>query len=168
MTYGELLKPDPQPCVCGCELVGQPRVKIWVGETQGHVKACKCKRCVGGRQRSKSRRRENKIAKDLGGNREIMSGAFTGIDVRVGETVWIEETHNKALVAGIKRWWTGKGTTAKMERLTKRGNQMGVPVAFVASWGTGESGASPQVAVLDYQSFVRLVDMAKQWEQGNN
>lgn len=153
---GELLK-DKQDCVCGCGLFGTPRKKIWQGETQGHVNRCACRRCVGGRQRAKSRKRENRVAKDLGGQREPLSGGLSGIDVRVGEIVWIEETGNKGLVAGIKRWWTGKGTTSKMARITDRGKAMGVPTAFVGSWD-----GAPQVAVMDYKSFTDLVEMARE------
>jgi hypothetical protein len=49
------LKADPEPCQCGCGLVGQPRVKMWKDGTR-HVKFCKCRRCCGGRRGSRVHR----------------------------------------------------------------------------------------------------------------
>ena len=155
---GELMK-EKVDCPCGdpkCDKYGTPKKKMQKDGLH-HVSGCPCKRCAGGRHRANSRRRENTVAKDLGGKREIMSGAFSGIDVRVDEVVWIEETSNKALCAGFKRWWTGKGTTGKLERLHKVARTSRIPVAFVASWD-----GKPQAVAMSYESFVNLVEAAKQ------
>ena len=162
--YGSMMKTKID-CPCGCELYGVERKKLWAGETVGHVKNCKCKRCSGGRHRGRSRVQENKVAKKLGGQREPLSGGLSGIDVRVtsmlgDDIAWIEQTHNVALVRGIKSWWTGKGTTQKMSRITERGHMMGVPVAFGA-WWDGKS----QVYVLPAESFENLIQRIHDLEE---
>lgn len=156
MSHQNFLK-NPEPCVCGCGRYGTPRRKVWAGEEVGHVRECDCARCRGGRQVSKARRRENKTAARLGGTRDPGSGRVSGVDIRVPEVVLIEETANKALVAGVRRWWTGKGTVAKMRRLRDRRSMMSIPIAFVGSWD-----GKPQVAVMDFEDFAQLVEQAKQ------
>lgn len=109
-------KPDLEDCVCGCGLVGRPRVKKWSDGLGGHVKACQCRRCSGGRQRPRSRLRENLIAKDTGGERSPLSGATNGYDGRAGLWRW-EETSEVAICRGFMRWISGIGVQHKLARL---------------------------------------------------
>jgi len=133
VTHGDQveprLKPDPIVCPCGCELVGQPRVKAW-RDGLHHVRFCKCRRCVGSRQPAKARRREHKVARAAGGQREPMSGNLSGIDGRSGFWEW-EETANVSLVRGFRRWVTSKQVTDKLARLMARTGSRRV---FVLSW----------------------------------
>lgn len=140
--------------------MGQPRKKVWAGEEVGHARCCKCRKCTGGRQKAKARKRENKVAKVLGGSRDALSGQLTGKDVTVGDICFIEETANKNLVAGIRRWWSGKQITAKMARTQEVGKRLGVPAVFVASWDN-----QPQVAVMDFDSLQQLIERVRQAEE---
>lgn len=124
------LDPDdvPGPCSCGCGLVARPRKKGWKDGLDPHARGCPCRRCSGGRQRGKSRNRENKLAKALGGERHVLSGALSGVDVS-SPLVVIEETANKSLVRGFFSWWNGKGVQSKVARLMA--NRSGRARAFV-------------------------------------
>lgn len=113
------LKLDPQPCPCGCGTVGQPRRKVWQDGLAPHSRGCPCRRCVGGRQRGKSRQREHRVARDTGGVREPLSGALSGVDGRAGLWIW-EETSNASLCRGLRRWWNTKQVRAKVARLYGR------------------------------------------------
>lgn len=156
VEYGTLLKPDPEPCICGCGVVAQLRSKTWGGETGPHVKRCTCRKCKGGRQRGTARKREQRIAKRLGGYAEPDSGQKSGVDIRIDDVVWIEETSNVSLLAGLKRWWLSKGTETKLQRIRRRAKIMGVPVAFVGSWE-----GKPQVVVMSFDDFENLVRRTK-------
>jgi hypothetical protein len=136
--------PDKLDCPCGCGLFGSPRRKAW-GDGLRHVKLCDCRRCVGGRQRPKSRQRENRIAKDLGGTREPLSGGLSGADV-VAHMWSFEETSNLTVVRGFRRWWTSKTVTTKVARLFARD---GEAHALVLSWD-----GRPQVVIAPYEDFV--------------
>jgi hypothetical protein len=136
--------PDKLDCPCGCGKFGTPRRKAW-GDGLRHVSRCPCPRCVGGRQSGKARRRENKVAKDLGGHRHALSGGLSGADVSAG--YWsFEETSNEAIVRGFRRWWTSKGVRSKLARLFAR---RGEAHALVLSWD-----GRPQVVVTPYEDFV--------------
>jgi hypothetical protein len=113
------LKPDPVECVCGCGTLGQPRRKAWNDGLAAHVKGCPCRRCVGSRQRGKSRKREHRVARDTGGQREIFSGQLSGVDGRAGLWVW-EETSEQAVCRGLRRWWNAKTVRTKVARLYGR------------------------------------------------
>lgn len=123
------LKPEPESCQCGCGLFGQPRVKAWKDGTR-HVRTCGCRRCVGGRQTPKARRRENRVAKAAGGTREPMSGNLSGVDGRSGLWVW-EETANVSLVRGFRRWIESKQVQTKLARMMAK---TGVRRAYIVSW----------------------------------
>lgn len=121
--------PAKVDCPCGCETFGTPRVKAWADGLH-HVKACPCRRCVGGRQSAKARRREHRVAKAMGGRREPMSGNLSGVDVRSG--LWVvEETANVALVRGFRRWIESAQIQRKLARISTK---TGVRRAFVLSW----------------------------------
>lgn len=110
------LKPAPIACPCGCPVIGQPRVKQWQDGLGAHVRGCQCRRCAGGRQRPRSRVRENRVAKDTGGERSPLSGATNGYDGRAGLWRW-EETSNVAITRGFMHWIQGKGVQSKVARL---------------------------------------------------
>lgn len=141
------LKPDPLPCVCGCQLVGAVRKKEWQDGLGPHVKGCLCRRCSGGRQRPRSRGRENRVAKDTDGSREAMSGALSGVDGRAGLWVW-EETAQANIVAGLRRWWNSKQVTEKTARLLKHAGAR----AFIASWD-----GKPRLVVIPYEDWAGQV-----------
>src|SRR3982751_5314905 len=53
--------PMKASCACGCGLFGRPRT----GKLEGHVRLCPCKRCQGGRNRTKGLNHQRKAAKAL-------------------------------------------------------------------------------------------------------
>lgn len=112
-------KPELEPCACGCGLVGRPRKKQWNDGLGPHTRGCVCRRCVGGRQRGRSRAQEHRTARDTGGTREPLSGQLSGVDGRAGLHVW-EETTNLAVCRGIRRWWGTKTVRSKVARLFSR------------------------------------------------
>lgn len=138
-----------EECACGCGLYGAVRVKVMRDGLQ-HVKGCGCKRCSGARHRPNSRRREHKVAKAVGGTRNIGSGAFGGTDV-AGGVLEVEETANVQLVAGLKRWWLSKQIQDKTAVL--RGMKLR-PRAFVASWN-----GKPQLAVMTFDDLKWLCEL---------
>lgn len=141
-------KPDLDACVCGCGVVARPRVKAWQDGLGPHNRGCPCRRCVGGRQSSRARRREHRVAKAAGGAREPFSGALSGVDGRAGLTVW-EDTANVALTRGFRRWIESKGTTSKMSRLMAR---TGVRRAYVLAWDS-----KPRWVVMPFTDWADLV-----------
>lgn len=153
MTTRPLAPGPPKDfCSCGCGLFGAPRKKVWRGESIGHVSRCECPRCRGGRTKAQARRRENRIAKDLGGTRAYASGVISGYDIAT-DLIEIEETSNVALTRGLFRWWDSKQLQKKMARLLSRNLRS---VAFVAS----RSG-KPELAVLPYESLKNLLELAR-------
>lgn len=148
------IAPGPQKaeCVCGCGLYGSPRVKVWRGETVGHVRACACPRCRGGRTKSQARVRENRIAKDWGLERSYGSGVISGYDLS-DDLIEIEETAQVSLVRGLKRWWLSAQIQNKMARLLSRNLRSR---AFVASWD-----GKAQLVVLPADDFKNLLEMAR-------
>jgi hypothetical protein len=141
--YGELLKPPPTDCVCGCGLVGQPRKKVWKDGTS-HVARCQCRRCKGGRHGANERVRNNRIAKRTGGQREPGSGQLSGIDGRSGFWEW-EETSNVTLVRGFRSWIGSKQIEAKLSRLMKR---TGARRVFILTWD-----GKPRWCVMPYADW---------------
>lgn len=141
-----------ESCGCGCELYGTLRKKAW-SNGQRCVRGCKCRRCVGGRQTPKARRRENRIAKDLGLERSVLSGALNGADLT--GYLDIEETANEALVRGLRRWYSSKQVQSKLARLHARPGD--APKAFVASWD-----GRPQLMVFEYADGARMALAASQ------
>lgn len=135
-------------CPCGCGLFGTLRVKAW-SDGSHHVRLCGCRRCQGGRQRPKSRRRENRVAKDTGGTREPLSGGLSGVDGRAGLWVW-EETANVAIVRGLRRWWESKTVQSKLARMMARPG--GEARAFIASWD-----GKPRLVVMLYEDWAGQV-----------
>ena len=125
-------KPEVVECPCGCGLVGHLRKKIWAGETTGHVKRCVCRRCAGGRTKSRASARERRLAVKTGGQRELMSGAMTGRDVTTGRGTWVEETANVALVRGFFSWFDSKQIAEKTRRIR---DQHVAPWAFTVVRG---------------------------------
>lgn len=137
--------PQKVACPCGCGVFGTPRKKAW-GDGLRHVRGCApCNRCAGSRHGRNASRRERRIATDLGGAREPMSGALSGADVKAGG--WsFEETTNEAVVRGFRRWWTSKTVRTKTARLLAR---HGEAHALILSWD-----GRPQCVVVPYADFV--------------
>lgn len=144
-------KPWPEACVCGCGLVGQLRKKQWQDGLGPHVVRCGCRRCKGGRTTQNARRREHKVAKAVGGTRNIASGAFGGVDT-LGGVLDCEETANESVIRGLRRWWYSKSTQAKVATLMSRRLR---PRAFVASWA-----GRPQLVVIPFSDLSDLCDWA--------
>ena len=80
------LKPK-QDCACGCGLFGTPRAR-----PEGHIRGCKCKRCMGKRNRAKgdAKARKARQALGIGGantrHEELWGGAFR-IEVKAGAQI---------------------------------------------------------------------------------
>jgi hypothetical protein len=143
MTGDLSLKPKIEcPCLCGT--FGMPRKRAW-GDGLRHVRGCPCRRCVGSRHSGKAGKRERRIAADLGGSREPLSGGLSGADVRAH--MWsFEETSNETVVRGFRRWWTSKTVRTKTARLFAR---HGEAHGLILSWD-----GRPQVVVTPYEDFV--------------
>lgn len=146
-------KPDNTgTCPCShasCARTGPLRKKPWVDGR--HVKGCPCNRCIGGRVKARARRREHKVAKAVGGKRNIGSGAFGGYDT-VGGVCDVEETANVAIVRGLKRWWLSAQVQTKCGRLLQYRLR---PRTFVASWD-----GKPQLAVMPFDDYAELCQLA--------
>lgn len=138
-------------CGCGCGEVGAPRARAWRDGTHC-VRRCSCKRCAGGRTKSTARRRENRIAKDIGGRRNLGSGAFGGHDVT--GVVEVEETAAAAVVRGFRRWWFSKTVTTKTAKVFGQKQRPGVLVL--------SEGGKPFAAAMPYPAFVQLCLLAQQ------
>lgn len=83
------LKPDPTECECGCGLVGTLRVKQWKDGTR-HVKGCKCRRCMGGRNRKQGLARQSRVRDALhivGGSDEEKWASVFANEVKSGKQV---------------------------------------------------------------------------------
>jgi len=145
------LKPAWMPCPCGCGESGPPRARAWNDGLEAHVRRCPCRRCRATRYKNNASRRERKIGKDLGARRNPGSGAWGGSDI-LGAVCEIEETSNVSLLAGFKRWVTGKGFTTKTAVIH---GQTLKPAAFIASWD-----GKPRWAIMRYQDFVNLCERA--------
>ena len=139
-------KPAPVECSCGCGHVGTPRIKKW-SDGLHHAKGCKCRRCAGGRQKPKASARERRVAKAIGGERHVLSGALSGVDVS-NALVDIEETANEAIARGLRRWWTSKGVQTKVARLYSR---RVLPHAFLV-WIEPRRG----LVVMSFEDFCTL------------
>lgn len=113
-------------CPCGCLTFGTPRVKAW-SDGLRHVKGCPCRRCEGSRHKRRASARERRMAREIGGDRQMLSGALSGYDIGAG--LWVvEETAQKSLVRGLFSWWDSKQITRKTARLMAKS---GVRRAFV-------------------------------------
>lgn len=148
MTAWSNPKPDLEDCACGCGKVGRPRVKQWQDGLGPHIKACACRRCAGGRQRPRSRVRENRIAKDTGGERSPLSGALNGYDGRAGIWRW-EETSNATVCRGFVRWVNSKTVQSKIARLMAIS---GVNRALILS-----PDNKPKWVVIPYEDWAPMV-----------
>jgi hypothetical protein len=144
-----------EDCVCGCGVYGTLRRQPWRDGLGPHVKTCPCRRCSGRRYKQQASRRERKVARMIEGKREWGSGAGGRADV--SGVVNIEETANRAVLAGLKRWWYGKGTQAKVAAIMKLKT---APPAFVASWSDAPHLApKPQLVVMRWDDFRWLLSM---------
>lgn len=107
-------------CPCGCGLFGAPLKKEHRDGTR-HVRGCQCPRCKGRNVKRAAGNRERRIARRVGGERSILSGALSGYDIAVplrgGGILVIEETTNASITKGVDRWWAGKGVSSKVARI---------------------------------------------------
>ena len=143
-------KPEAVVCPCGCEKVGQPRRKPWNDGLPAHVRGCKpCRRCTGSRQKPKASARERRVAKAIGGERHVLSGALSGVDVS-NSVVDIEETAGEAIARGLRRWWESKAVTNKVARLYSR---RVLPHAFLV-WIAPRRG----LVVMTFEDFCVLAN----------
>ncbi len=147
-----MLKPDPEECACGCGVVGRPKKQAWKDGLPPHVARCDCPRCRAPRYKRNAARRERRIGADVGGRRNIGSGAFGGADT-IGGVCNCEETAKESLVGPLRRWW---GTKAMQEKTTRLLEQRLIPNAFVASWD-----GKPRLVVMEYDSFRQLCELAR-------
>lgn len=130
MTALPLPGPLKTDCPCGCGTFGTARRRAWNDGLEPHVNRCPCRRCKAPRHKNNASRRENRIAKDTGGERSALSGALSGYDGRSGLHVW-EETSQVAITRTFRKWVESKGVTDKLERLM---NLSGYNRHFILSW----------------------------------
>ncbi len=74
-------------CACGCGLFGTPRKR-----PEGHIRGCKCKRCMGQRNRAKGDAKARKARKTLGiaganTRHEELWGGDLRVEVKAGAQV---------------------------------------------------------------------------------
>lgn len=91
------LKPDPEPCSCGCGKIGQLRLKTWRGETVPHIRACVCRRCMGKRSRQGGLRRQSTV-------RDAMN-IVGGSDEEKWASVFQNEVKSGKQVGPAWTWW---------------------------------------------------------------
>lgn len=156
MSQLPLAGPRKMNCVCGCGLFGSPRRKIWVGETVGHVKLCRCRRCEGSRHKKNAGARERRIAKNTGMERSPLSGGVSGFDL--SGVCWVEETSNQALTRGLFRWFDSQQIQRKLERLFSLSSVK--PKAFLAS-----RAGRPELVVMRFEDWNVLQGLAAMGEQ---
>lgn len=97
-----------QDCACGCGIFGAVRKKT------GHVNRCECRRCKAPRYKQRATRDEHKVAKDLHGERQVLSGALNGADVLYPGGC-VEVTREKRIAGPVRTAWEKK-TSRIMER----------------------------------------------------
>lgn len=89
------LKPDLEPCVCGCETVARPRTKAWADGLGPHARGCPCRRCLGSRSNKGGHRKQGKALRGIGAPRAVRNeeniGGTLRTEVKSGATaqpVW--------------------------------------------------------------------------------
>jgi len=80
------LKPKAE-CACGCELFGTP-----LKRPEGHVRGCKCKRCMGKRNRAKGDGKARVARKKLGitgvnSRHEELWGGKCRVEMKAGKQI---------------------------------------------------------------------------------
>jgi len=119
MTALPLPGPEKSDCGCGCGMFGTLKREHRDGTRC--VRGCPCRRCKGRNVKRSSGNRERRVAKRLGGERAVLSGALSGYDIRValrgGVPLYIEETTAQNVTRGIESWWGNKTIVGKTARL---------------------------------------------------
>jgi hypothetical protein len=139
--------PLKDECACGCGTFGTVRRKTMNDGLQ-HVNRCPCVRCKSSRYKKNASARERRIANRVAGEREVLSGALSGVDGRAGLHVW-EETSNVAITRGFESWINGKGVQSKIARLM---GQRGVYRHLILSTGRGNR-VKPAWVVTPYEDW---------------
>jgi hypothetical protein len=124
-------------CPCGCGGFGVLRKRT------GHVKRCPCRRCEAGRYGRRAYVRERKIAKDVGGERQPLSGAMGGADV-LAAGVCIEETAQKSICGPVRTAWRKKAA-----RINERRHRYGETGALILT------DELPWLVVTPYEDWIR-------------
>lgn len=139
-------------CECGCGAFGTARASAWASDGKVHTRNCVCSVCSAAKHRPQATRREKKLAKAIGGNRDNRSGGLSGFDVR-NLVVEVEETTDQAIVGTIRRWWDSKRVKAKRARLWAR-TFSDAEKALVLQWDDEEGRGG--LVVMELDAFTRL------------
>ena len=93
------LKPEPGPCECDdprCDKVGRPTAKI------GHVRGCRCRRCIGRANRRDGLSRQRTARKRLG----VPASKFGDAnEEKWGDNVFANEVKSGKQVGPLANWW---------------------------------------------------------------
>lgn len=152
MSQLPLPGPLKRDCVCGCGTFGSPRRKAWQDGLGPHSKLCPCRRCEGSRHKKNAGARERRIAKNTGMERSPLSGGVSGFDL--SGVCWVEETSNRAITRGLRRWWDSQGVTKKLSRLLELPPVK--PKALMLSWD-----GKPQLVIMPFDSWNELQQLAE-------
>lgn len=135
-----------QDCPCGveaCEAYGMLRVKT------GHVRGCKCPRCLAGRNSKKGKALHRQVARQLG-------AATPGRGSSSHEESWVHawrvEVKTGAQAGPVTTRWRASRDQSEASRA------FGDSRPFVAIFTTGAKG-DPTLAVLELETLQRIADL---------
>jgi hypothetical protein len=93
------LKNDPMPCPCDdprCDKIGQPTARI------GHIRGCRCRRCIGRANRRDGLKRQNVARKRLG----IPGHKFgDSNEEKWSDNCFANEVKSGKQVGPLANWW---------------------------------------------------------------
>lgn len=126
------LKPDPEPCCCGCGRVAALRSKPW-RDGSTHVRTCECARCRGARNRRQGLRKQKVAQKALGVPQSRYGDTN---EERWGDNVFANETKSGAQVGPVANFWT-RTERQVMQNRSDFGSDLRPAriVAMPAGWG---------------------------------
>lgn len=150
------LAPGPikETCRCSdpnCQVFGTRRRKI-MRDGLAHVSLCICSRCKASRIVKNAKRRERTIERNTGLQRSPGSGQISGFDFH--GACFEEETAQKSVTRGIRRWWESVTVQRKIQRLMSLPRI--APKALILSWD-----GRPQLVAMPYEDYRELEQLAR-------
>lgn len=98
----------------------------------GHVRNCQCRACQAPRYKRRASNDERRIAREKGGEREPLSGALSGADVK-GPGWSAEHTREKRICGPVRTAWNNK-TLRLVGRRTRFGERVALVLADEKPW----------------------------------
>lgn len=144
------LKPGPEPCGCGCEVVGVLRARAWRDGVVCVKRGCSCRRCLGKRNTKKGDTKARDARKALG---------------------FRANTRHEELAGGLLRWEAKAGAQVapmwtafiKAERQSEQQRPVGDNRPFVMT--AAPDGLSDQLFSCRLSKLPEVVAaLAEQWQ----